>query len=188
MGMHINADTIDPETAEGLFIIDRNSWDRKWSWRNTIIPAGLARQSNAVVLLVNTSIKEHSVKTIVVPVEKEFTAKKLALIHALARKFRVHICLAAYMDDADDKLVLPNSLLQAYRLLKTSSIGNISYKLLPGHNKEKAILRYCSQINADLLVLETAIVRSPPRFFLQRLLTQILSAYPVPADPGQKHA
>lgn len=170
-----------------IVIIDRASWHTRWPWRNTIIPAGIGKKSGTVVLLVNVNTEDHPVKTIVVPVEKQFTGKKLAVIHALARKFRVHICLAAYVDGSDDQLVLPNALLQAYRLLKTSSLGNISYKVLAGNNKEKAILQYCRKTNADLLIMEAAIVRSPPRFFLQRLLNQILSAYPVPASQGQKH-
>jgi nucleotide-binding universal stress UspA family protein len=139
--------------AADLTIIGKTSYSRL-HWLNTVMPDRIAKQGGVEVLTVNPGAIHDQIKTIVVPVEGALSDKKLAIIQALSRKFRVHICLAAWVDGETDQGILPNSLLQAYRLLKTGPLNKISYELLPGHSRVKAILKYCLKVNADLLIVD----------------------------------
>lgn len=136
-----------------LIIIGKNS-HRSWlPLFNTLTPTRIARQTGISVLAVKPGAINSDIRTVVVPVGKEFPDKQLALIHMLRRKLRIHIKLIAFQDEQEDKSSLPASLLNVYRILKTNPASQISYDLLPGEQKAKAILKYCKQVNADLLIV-----------------------------------
>jgi hypothetical protein len=106
------------------------------------------------VLTVKPGAINHPIKTVVIPVSKEFPERKIRIIHALRRKLRMHICLVTFPDTRDDQETLPASLLNAYRFFKADPLNDVDFAVLKGNNKAKAILEYCNKVNADLLIVD----------------------------------
>lgn len=134
-----------------LIIIGKNSHHSWLPFLNTVFPARVAKKTGITVLTVKPGAKDHAIKTVVVPVGEKFPDSKVEVINVLRKKFPIHICLVTFFEG--DEKVIPLSLLNAYRRLKVIPSMNISYQVLTGRSKAKAILSYCEKVNADLLIV-----------------------------------
>jgi nucleotide-binding universal stress UspA family protein len=134
-----------------LIVIGKNSHHSFFPFLNTVFPARVAQKTGITVLTVKPGAKDHTIKTVVVPVGEQFRNNKVDVINALRKKFPINICLVTFLEG--DEKVIPASLLNAYRQLKAIPAMNITYQVLAGRNKMKAILSYCEKVNADLLIV-----------------------------------
>lgn len=137
-----------------LIIIGKNSHHSFLPMLNTVYPAKIAQKTGITVLTVKPGAKDHTIKTVVVPVGEQFPNNKVEVINALRKKFPINICLVTFFEG--DAKVIPASLLNAYRQLKAIPAMNITYQVLAGRSKMKAILSYCEKVNADLLIVNSA--------------------------------
>ena len=74
----------------------------------------------------------------------------LSFLHCAAR-FRHR--LVTFRSNQEGAVIVPGSVLNAYRILKNNPDSQVSYEVLYGNNQAKAILEYCSRVNADLLIV-----------------------------------
>jgi nucleotide-binding universal stress UspA family protein len=136
-----------------LVVIGKNSHHSWLPFLNTVVPVRVAKKTGMAVLTVKPGAINHQIKTVVIPISNKIPERKIATIDALRKKFRIHICLVTFLDNGDDPEILPSSLLNAYRYLKTGSMSNVDFEVLKGNNRAKSILNYCKKVNADLLIV-----------------------------------
>jgi nucleotide-binding universal stress UspA family protein len=136
-----------------LIVVGKNSHHSWLPFLNTVFPATIAKRSGIAVLTVRPGAINDSIRTVVVPVGDGFPYKKVAAINALKAKFRFQTRLVTFRTSHKDPVIVPVSLLNAYRILKNNPDTQVSYDILYGNNRAKAILAYCSKVNADLLIL-----------------------------------
>jgi hypothetical protein len=110
-------------------------------------------KTETTVLTAKPGALSNAIKTIVVPISDNFPSRKFSIINAFTSKAPVHIKLVTFLTAQDNVKVIPASLLNAYRLLRNNSSNNVSYEILHGHNKVRAVLRYCNKIHADMVIV-----------------------------------
>jgi nucleotide-binding universal stress UspA family protein len=143
------------EIEPDLIIIGKNSHHTWMPFLNSVVPGRIAKKTGLTVLTVKPGSIGHDIRTVVVPIGKQFDDNKIAVIRALRKKFRINIRLITFIDDHENDTTLPGALIHVYRALKTNPATNVSYDVLKEKNKTKAILRYCEKVNADLLIINS---------------------------------
>lgn len=136
-----------------LIVIGKNSHHSWLPFLNSVVPATIAKRSGIAVLTVKPGAINDGIRTVVVPVGDTFPYNKLAAINALKRRFRFQTRLVTFRSNQDGAVIVPGSLLNAYRILKNNPDSQVSYEVLYGSNRGKAILAYCARVNADLLIV-----------------------------------
>jgi nucleotide-binding universal stress UspA family protein len=136
-----------------LIIIGKNSNHFLLPFLITVDPSRVAQKAGIPVLTANTSGMGESIRSIVVPIVNNFPEAKLAAINALKSKFRFQIRLIAFHSSQDDAEIVPSSLLNAYRILKSKPYNRVTYEILYGKYRIKSIISYCTRVNADLLIV-----------------------------------
>ncbi|MCG2617023.1 universal stress protein [Terrimonas sp. NA20] len=170
-----------------LLVIGKHSSNWLLPFGRKVIPARIATATGVPVLTVKPGSLKNPVRTVVIPVGPKFPKKKLELLHAWRDTpdctIRLVSCLSHDKDDAYSK----DSLLNTFRLLKTSWPGSVEYDVLRGNNHARALLNYCKKVNADMLIVypgeETNAGVFPARYISDLLpvdsRTQILAIQPV---------
>lgn len=136
-----------------LIIIGKNSHHSWFPFLNTVVPSRISLKTGITVLTAKPGSMHNAIRTIVVPIGDNFPSSKLSVIKAIRSRFAVHIRLVTFLSAKDDGKVIPASLLNAYRLLRNNAANNVSYEILKGRNKAKAVLRYCNKVHADMVIL-----------------------------------
>lgn len=124
---------------------------------DSIIAGRLSTQTRQPVLTVMPAALNQETRTVVLPIEFSTSEKKLELMQTLARKFRMHIHLVTLVDEergSTDELA--TSFLETFGWLKQHLHCQVEYNFLKGPNKAKALVQYCLQVNADLLLIYPA--------------------------------
>ncbi|MBO9658717.1 MAG: universal stress protein [Chitinophagaceae bacterium] len=170
-----------------LLVIGKHSSGWMLPIGRKVIPARIAAATGVPVLTVKPGSLQNPIRTVVIPVGPKFPKKKLELLDAWRDTpgctIRLVSCLSHDKDDAYSK----DSLLNTFRLLKTSWPGSVEYDVLRGNNHAKALLKYCKKVNADMLIVypgeETNAGVFPARYISDLLpsdsRTQILAIQPV---------
>ena len=140
------------EIGVDLIIICKNSSHSWLPFRNTLEPGRIARNTHRPVLTVKPGSIDQTIKTVVVPIGNQFPDNKVAMVDALNKKFRMHVRLVAFCTRGD-LAPIPAALLNAYRVLKSKPLNNVSFDLLTGTNQPRSILKYCKAINADMVIV-----------------------------------
>jgi nucleotide-binding universal stress UspA family protein len=137
-----------------LIIIAKNSHHSWFPFLNTVVPSSIAKRTGIAVLTVKPGSVDHTVRTVIVSMCSEVTKRKLEIISAICRKFKVKIYLVTFTKNGnaknDDNA---SALLQVYQWLNTTIHCPVEYAVLDGPNKAKAILDYAEKINADILLI-----------------------------------
>lgn len=136
-----------------LIVIGTNSHHSWLPFLNTVVPATIAKKSGIAVLTVKPGAVNDAIRTVVVPVGEGFPYNKVAAINALKKRFRFQTRLVTFRSNQDGAVIVPGSVLNAYRILKNNPDSQVSYEVLYGNNRAKAILDYCNRVNADLLIV-----------------------------------
>lgn len=133
-----------------LVIIGKSSHHNILHFLNTVVPSRISKRSGVAVFTVKPGSLNKDIKTVVVPVGEKFPIDKLEWINCLRKKFRFRVRLVSF---ASNDHFLPGPLLEAYWFLKTNLANDVSYKILKGTNKTRAILKYCKWVEADVVVV-----------------------------------
>lgn len=120
---------------------------------NTVSCGKLAKNTGIPVLTVKPGAINQDIKTIVIPVERQFSGSKIPGLIALIKKTRIQICLLAFAGKQDKPDQLPAPLLNSYRLFKKNAFNDVSFNIIREHNKGRAVLNFCKSVNADLLII-----------------------------------
>ncbi len=136
-----------------LIVIGSNSHHSWLPFLNTVVPATIAKKSGIAVLTVKPGADNDAIRTVVVPVGEGFPYNKVAAINALKKRFRFQTRLVTFRSNQEGAVIVPGSVLNAYRILKNNPDSQVSYEVLYGNNQAKAILEYCARVNADLLIV-----------------------------------
>ena len=133
-----------------IVIIGKSSHHSILHFLNTIVPSRISKKSGVAVFTVKPGSLNKDIRTVVVPVGEKFPMDKLEWISYLRKKFRFRVRLISF---ASNDRFLPGPLLEAYWLLKANIANDVSYKILKGTNKTRAILKYCNWVEADIVVV-----------------------------------
>lgn len=137
-----------------LIIIGKNSHHSWFPFLNTVVSSELVRKTGIPVLTVKPGSFHNKMRKVVLPISTQNVREKMEIITTICRRFKVQIYLVTFFDDASEPPgFYASSLLQAYKLIKTSIGCPVDYAVLRGRNKVKAILNYAGKINADILLL-----------------------------------
>jgi nucleotide-binding universal stress UspA family protein len=138
-----------------LIIIGKRQNHSRLSFRKTISSARIAAKSNSPVLSIEPENYYDTVKSIVMPIGNFVPRRKIEMIVALSKKFRIriHLIMVKKMNDP----LTSNALFETYRLLKQGLQCPLEYHVLRNTNTAIAALHYAVQINADILLVNAKI-------------------------------
>jgi len=170
-----------------LLVIGKHSSGWMLPFGRKVIPARIAAATGVPVLTVKPGSLQNTIRTVVIPVGPKFPKKKLELLDAWRDTPGCTIRLVSCLNHDKDDTYSKDSLLNTFRLLKTSWPGSVEYDVLRGNNHAKALLKYCKKVNADMLIVypgeETNAGVFPARYISDLLpsdsRTQILAIQPV---------
>ena len=134
-----------------LIVIGKKSRRRFLPFLQQVIPNRLAAKSGLPVLTVHANTENQEIKTVVIPISSKSPDNKLLLLEAL-RKTKLQVRLVTFKKDDKDGTMARHSLFQAIRRLKKNPTIPVDYTELPGTNKAKSLLRYCTKVGADVLI------------------------------------
>ncbi|CAN5576995.1 hypothetical protein BH11BAC3_BH11BAC3_22580 [soil metagenome] len=139
-----------------LIVIGKHSHHSMWPFLNTIVPSRLATTSGIPVFTTKPGSLNNEIKTVVITVDKKFPGNKLAILEALRRK-SMNVRLVTFTNGNDDASYSKQTLLNAFRSVKSKSIAPIECEVLTGSNKARALLKYCYKVGADVLIVNPEI-------------------------------
>lgn len=137
--------------AADLIVIGKRSHHSRFPFLNTVVPSRIAAASGIPVLTAKPGSLNKEIKTVVIPVDSNYPAAKLKIWEAL-RNEAMSIRLVIFPEDSRDPVSAKQSLLDTFRMLRIQSSNPVNYEVLSGRNKAKALLSYCSKIDADVLI------------------------------------
>lgn len=120
---------------------------------NTVLCGRLAKSTGIPVLTVKPGATNQEIRTVVIPVEKQFSQSKVSGLVRLIKKTRIQICLLAFAENKGNSDQLPAPLLNSYRFFKKSAFDEVSFNIIRESNKGRAVLNFCKSVNADLLIV-----------------------------------
>ena len=120
---------------------------------NTVQCGRLAKNTGIPVLTVKPGSINQEIRTVVIPVEKQFSQSKISGLVNIVKKTRIQICLLAFAGKKDRSHQLPAPLLNSYRFFKKNAFDEVSFNIIREQNKGKAVLNFCKNVNADLLIV-----------------------------------
>ncbi|MGC4038358.1 MAG: universal stress protein [Chitinophagaceae bacterium] len=137
-----------------LIIIGKNSNHPWLRFLNTVNPGQIIRETGIPVLTVKQGSFHTKIRKIVVPVSSRSVQDKMQIVAALGKRFRIHVYIVTIMIDSSEPIgFYASTLLDLYKWIKTVVGCPVEYAVLKGRNKARAILKYASGINADVLLL-----------------------------------
>lgn len=136
-----------------LVILGKRSSHSRFPRLNTVIPSRIAQQSGIPVLTVKPGSLNNEVKNVVIPVGSSFPASKLAVMEALQCMTAMQIMLVVFPYDEDAQAFSKQTLLNTFKTLKSQSTNPVRYIVLQGKNKARALLGYCNEVGADILIV-----------------------------------
>jgi nucleotide-binding universal stress UspA family protein len=136
-----------------LIVIGKHSTNSLFSFSKTVISAQIAAATGIPVLTAKPGSLHSPVKTVVIPVGPKFPRKKLELLDAWKNKPGFRIRLVSCIHHEKNDTYSKESLMNTYHLLKANWPGPVDYEVLHGRNQAKVLLKYCSKVNADLLIV-----------------------------------
>lgn len=128
----------------------RHSW---FHFLNTISVNKVAIKSDCPVLTVTPESMRQTIKSIVMPVGGFVPKRKIELIAALRRKFRIRVYLVTGKGTGN-KQFSPDALLETYGLVKQFIRGPLEYRVLHSDNFAKAALEFADEIHADMVLMD----------------------------------
>jgi nucleotide-binding universal stress UspA family protein len=144
------AKTVQPD----LIIVGEHTQPGGFYFKRKIAPAKIALQTGTPLLILKPGCIYNKVKTVVVPVAGFKPERKIEMLIALKRKFRIRVHLVTILDNRDaDNDFSSQALLETYRMLKDNLRFPVEYQVLHGNNRAKATLQYAQSIGADMVLV-----------------------------------
>ena len=139
--------------SAGLVVIGKHSHHSRFPFLNTVVPNEIAGATGIPVLTAKPGSLHTPIRTVVMPVGIRFPSSKLELLEALRAVSALQVKLVVFLEEEADAAFSKQSLLNTFRTLKSYSTNPVNYEVLKGRNKAKALLAYCREVGADVLVV-----------------------------------
>ena len=139
-----------------IIIIGKNRNHSTLPLLNTVSPHRIAKETGSPVLSAKPGSIYNRVRSIVVPIGAFVPEKKMEIILALRKKYRLSIHLVTIMNgnqNAND--FSAHALLASYRFLRDVANCPLDHEVLHGSNIAKSTLKFAQQIKADMLVVDS---------------------------------
>ena len=166
-GIRVNTDLVEARNIEkaiieqanhclpDIIVIGKNSSHSRFPFLNTVSPNRIAKETGFPVLTVKPGSIHNKVKSIVVPVGSFVPEKKMDLILALRKKFRISIHLVTILGNGRNEDHFSGyALLNTYRFLKNVAQCPLDHEVLHGENIARSTLKYAQEIKADMLLVD----------------------------------
>jgi nucleotide-binding universal stress UspA family protein len=145
------ANNIKPD----IIVIGKHSHHIWFPFLNTVFPNRIAKSTGCPVLTVKPGSIYNRIKSIVVPVGSAIPKRKVELIVALKKKFRISIHLVTVMGNkSDSNEFSAYALLSTYRFLRDAVQCPLDHEVLHGDNVAKSAFKYAQNIKADILLVD----------------------------------
>lgn len=142
------------EVQPDLMIVGEHTQPSGFYFKRKIAPAKIALQTGAPLLILKPGCIYNKVKSVVVPVAGFKPERKIEMLMALKRRFRIRVHLVTILDNRDaDSDFSSQALLETYRILKNNLRFPVEYQVLHGNNRAKATLQYAQSIGADMVLV-----------------------------------
>ena len=139
-----------------IVIIGKNRNHSHLPFLNTVSPHRIAKTTGFPVLAVMPGSIYNRVKSIVVPIGSFVPEKKMELILALRKKYRLSIHLVTIMSGKQNTNDFSgHALLSTYRFLRDVANCPLDHEVLHGTNIARSTLKFAQEINADMLVVDS---------------------------------
>ena len=139
-----------------IVIIGKNRNHSHFPFLNTVSPHRVAKAAGFPVLTVKPGSIYNKVKSIVVPIGSFVPERKMELILALRKKYRLSIHLVTIMNGKqNENNFSAHALLTSYRFLRDVANCPLDHEVLHGNNIARSTLKFARQIKADMLVVDS---------------------------------
>jgi hypothetical protein len=174
-------------TKPDIIIIGKNCRHSNLPFLNTVSSNHIAKKTGMPVLTVKPGSIYNKVKSVVVPVGSFVPRRKVELIVALRKKFRISVHLVTLLRNKTNANDFSGyALLDTYRFLRDVAQCPLDHEVLHGDNIAKSSLKYAQQIKADLLLVdpekENRLASFPGKYISDELMPdsrlQILTVQP----------
>lgn len=157
-----------------IIVIGKNRNHSHLPFLNTVSPHSVAKRTGFPVLTVKPGSIYNKVKSIVVPIGSFVPEKKMELILALRKKYRLSIHLVTIMSGKQNaNNFSAHALLTSYRFLRDVANCPLDHEVLHGNNIARSTLKFARQIKADMLVVdsdkETTLASFPGKYLSDEL-------------------
>jgi len=136
-----------------LIIIGKSSRHSFFSFFNTVAPGKLAFSSSKPVLTVKPDAINNAIRTVVIPIDGQSPQNKLSVLEALTFHSAIIVRLVTYKDKKDLSPDGRQLIFDTFQAFKIRSHYQVSFETISGKNRVGALLRYCEQVAADLLIV-----------------------------------
>lgn len=141
--------------ADAVIIGKRNN--HCWlPFLNTVTPAQIAT-SCGCVFTVRPGALHSTIKSIVVPVTDVLPPGKMEVVQALCKNSRVKVHLVTFVADEFSGKAPASALLKLFQWLKEAVRCPVTYAVLQGNNKAKALLAYAERTEADIVLVNPSL-------------------------------
>lgn len=167
-GVSVIAETLSRSNIEGaiiekarkikpdVIIMGKNARPGQVVFRSRVSPDRIARHAGFPVLIVKPGSIYNRTRIVVVPVGSDLPKKKMELIMALKKKYRISIHLVTVMKtQTGESEFSASALLTTYRFVRDVAHCPLEHEVLHGDNIAKSTLEYAQLIKADMLVVDS---------------------------------
>lgn len=170
-----------------IVIIGKNCRHSNLPFLNTVSSNDIAKKTGVPVLTVKPGSIYNKVKSVVVPVGSYVPRRKVELIIALRKRFRISVHLVTLVRNRQSANDFSGyALLDTYRFLRDVAQCPLDHEVLHGDNIAKSSLKYAQQIKADMLLVdpekENKLASFPGKYITDELMPdsrlQILTVQP----------
>lgn len=139
-----------------IIILGKNRNHSRLPFLNTVSPHRVAKETGSPVLTVRPGSTHNKIRSIVVPIGAFVPEKKMEIILALRKKYRLSIHLVTIMNGKQNaKDFSAHALLASYRFLRDVANCPLDHEVLHGSNIARSTLKFAQQIKADMLVVDS---------------------------------
>jgi hypothetical protein len=134
-----------------IIIVGKNSHHTTFPFLNTVSPGRIAKDTGFPVLMVKPGSISNKVKSIVVPIGSSVPRRKIELLLALRKKFRISIHLVTFLQKNPG-----TNEYASFALVDTYELAHcpLGHEVLKGDNIARSTLKYAQQIKADMLLVD----------------------------------
>jgi hypothetical protein len=170
-----------------VIIIGKNCRHSNFPFLNTVSSNEIAKATGVPVLTVKPGSIYNRVKSVVVPIGSSVPRRKVELIIALRKRFRISVHLVTLLRSRQNANDFSGyALLDTYRFLRDVANCPLDHEVLHGDNIARSSLKYAEQIKADMLLVdpekETRLTSFPGKYISDELMPdsrlQILTVQP----------
>jgi len=136
-----------------IIIIGQKTQRSWYRFFNRVSVNKVAIKTGFPVLTVTPESIRQEIRSIVMPVDEVVPKRKIEVIAALRRKFRIRVYLVTVTGNSKRRFS-PDALLETYGLVKQIIRGPLEYHVLHSDNVPKAALEFADEIHADMLLVD----------------------------------